>query len=40
MGRGLDIDKIQPGRIVLFAGGTGIFPFMDLIDILFKTIAI
>lgn len=40
LGRGLDIDKLQPGRIVIFAGGTGIFPFIDLIDILFKTIVI
>lgn len=38
MGRGLDIDNISGGRIVIFAGGSGIFPFMDLLDILFKTV--
>lgn len=36
MGRGLCLDKIRKGRVVLFAGGTGLYPFVDLIDILFK----
>lgn len=36
MGLGLGLDKIKSGRVVLFAGGTGLYPFVDLIDILFK----
>lgn len=31
--------KIRPGRVILIAGGTGIFPFCDLIDLLFKEVA-
>lgn len=27
----------KPGKIVIIAGGTGLFPFSDLIDLLFKT---
>lgn len=36
-GRGLDLDTAHPGRIVIVTGGTGLFPFSDLIDLLFKT---
>ena len=35
-GRGLELDMTQPGRIVVVAGGTGLFPFSDIIDLLFK----
>lgn len=37
MGRGLCLDKIPKGRIVIVVGGTGLYPFVDLIDLLFKT---
>lgn len=36
-GKGLELEDTKPGRIILVAGGTGIFPFSDLIDLLFKT---
>jgi len=36
MGNGLCLDRIKKGRIVIIAGGTGIYPFVDLIDLLFK----
>jgi NAD(P)H-flavin reductase len=36
MGRGLCLDKIRKGRVVIIVGGTGIYPFVDLIDLLFK----
>lgn len=35
-GRGLELDMTQPGRIIIVTGGTGVFPFSDLIDLLFK----
>ena len=35
-GRGLQLDTTAPGRIVIVAGGTGLFPFSDLIDLLYK----
>lgn len=35
-GLGLELDVTKPGRIVIVAGGTGLFPFSDLIDLLFK----
>lgn len=39
-GRGLALQDIldlpQPYNLVLFSGGTGIYPFADLIDLLFK----
>ena len=28
--------SVQPGHIIIVAGGTGIYPFCDLIDLLFK----
>jgi hypothetical protein len=37
MGAGLKYDKISPNGIVAFVcGGTGILPFCDFIDLLFK----
>lgn len=35
-GRGLELESTEPGRIIVLAGGTGLFPFCDLIDLLFK----
>lgn len=34
-GRGLELDEVS-GTIVLVGGGTGINPYCDLIDLLFK----
>ena len=36
LGRGLEIAETQPGKIIIVAGGTGIFPFSDLIDLVYK----
>jgi NAD(P)H-flavin reductase len=36
-GSGLELDATRSGRIVVVAGGTGLFPFSDLIDLLYKT---
>ncbi|MCB0370055.1 MAG: hypothetical protein KDD45_11685 [Bdellovibrionales bacterium] len=36
IGQGLELETARPGRIVIVAGGTGLFPFSDLIDLLFK----
>lgn len=36
MGRGLELDCTPAGRIIVLAGGTGLFPFCDMIDLLFK----
>jgi len=35
-GLGLELETTNPGKIVVVAGGTGLFPFSDLIDLLFK----
>ena len=35
-GMGLELVNTKPGRIVVLAGGTGLFPFSDLIDLLYK----
>lgn len=35
-GEGLQLANTYPGRIVIVAGGTGLFPFSDLIDLLYK----
>lgn len=35
-GRGLELESTEPGRIIVLAGGTGLFPFCDLIDLLLK----
>lgn len=36
-GRGVDLENTPPGRIIIVAGGTGLFPFSDLIDLLYKS---
>ena len=35
-GLGLGLQEKKPGKIFLLAGGTGIYPFIDTIDILYK----
>ncbi len=35
-GEGLQFSHLKPGKVVIVAGGTGIYPFADLIDLLFK----
>ena len=35
-GSGLALQEKKPGKIIILAGGTGIFPFIDTIDILYK----
>ena len=35
-GRGMSLQDTNPGKIVMFAGGTGLYPFSDLIDLLYK----
>lgn len=35
-GEGMSLDKKLPGHIIIIAGGTGIYPFIDLIDLLCK----
>ena len=36
LGRGLELSETPAGRIIIVAGGTGIFPFSDLIDLIYK----
>jgi len=31
---------LAPGKIIIVAGGTGLYPFSDLIDLLFKSVLI
>ena len=35
-GQGLKISSQREGNIVFLAGGTGFYPYMDIIDLLFK----
>lgn len=35
-GEGLQLGTLSAGRIIIVAGGTGLYPFSDLIDLLFK----
>ena len=35
-GDGLGLQEKTPGKVIIFAGGTGIYPFIDIIDVLFK----
>jgi hypothetical protein len=35
-GFGLKLGETAPGTILIIAGGTGLYPFSDLIDLLFK----
>ena len=37
-GEGLHFAELKPGRIIIVAGGTGLYPFSDLIDLLFKSL--
>lgn len=37
-GRGLCLEAVPPGDIVIIAGGTGLFPFLDLIDEIFRLV--
>jgi hypothetical protein len=39
-GEGLQLSSAKPGKIIIVAGGTGIYPFSDLIDLLFKELLI
>lgn len=43
-GRGLGLQDIiccaKPSRIIMFSGGTGIYPFADIIDLAFKELLI
>lgn len=36
-GKGLELDSTRPGRIIIVTGGTGLFPFSDLVDLLYKS---
>ncbi len=35
-GEGLQLSTTNSGRIIIVAGGTGLFPFSDLFDLLYK----
>jgi ferredoxin-NADP reductase len=35
-GRGLNLGEITSGNILFLTGGTGINPFCDIIDLLYK----
>jgi hypothetical protein len=37
-GFGLELEVTKPGRIIIVAGGTGLFPFSDFIDLYFKSV--
>lgn len=43
-GRGLALQDIlndqNPNHVIMFAGGTGIYPYADTIDLLFKSLLI
>jgi len=39
-GRGIELEDTKAGRVIVVAGGTGLFPFSDLIDLLFKDQAV
>jgi len=32
----LQYAHLKPGKVIIVAGGTGIYPFSDLIDLLYK----
>ncbi len=39
MGKGMDYDNLDDeGKVIIACGGTGVFPFCDFIDMLFKRI--
>jgi hypothetical protein len=35
-GEGLQFGRLKPGRVIMVAGGSGMNPFCDLIDLLYK----
>lgn len=35
-GRGLSLHDLPPGRVILLAGGTGLYPFSDTVDLVYK----
>lgn len=37
-GRGLGIERLNKGKVFLLVAGTGLFPFLDLLDVLFKLV--
>ena len=37
-GEGLHFAELKLGKIIIVAGGTGLYPFGDLIDLLFKNL--
>lgn len=39
-GFGLNLQEKNAGQIVIFSGGTGVHPFYDLIDLVYKSILI
>ena len=39
-GRGLELEDTKAGRVIVVAGGTGLLPFSDFIDLLFKAQAV
>ena len=39
-GFGLNLQNVSMGRVVIFGGGTGVNPFCDLIDLLYKDMLI
>lgn len=37
-GRGMCFEAIPNGNIVMIGGGTGVYPYLDLIDAIFKVV--
>lgn len=35
-GLGLRFAELKPGKVIIMTGGTGVYPFCDLIDLIFK----
>jgi NAD(P)H-flavin reductase len=40
LGQGLQLSSVKPGKIIVVTGGTGLYPFSDLIDLLFKELLV
>jgi len=36
LGKGMSLHEMPNGKIIMFAAGTGLHPYCDLIDLLFK----
>lgn len=32
----MKLHNLKPGKVIIVAGGTGLYPFCDLLDLLFK----